>query len=209
MHQLIHCHTLSKPFSKIFLFRIYAPTVQTHPHHIDSIFAETSVRFPQIHTPIQPTQTNPPTTLPTHSTNSTPIQPHKHARKPIHQRHRPTTTLHRFRAHTAPQTHTATQPHKHPQPYAATHRHPQPPQPHSLHRHPQTRDAAPAPDVVDVDVDAVASRNDAIPRRCCSTDTVAESAIRQAKQTGSGHPSAIGQASIRQAKYRIRLDRPD
>ena len=59
MHQLTHCHTLSKPFFKIFLFRIYAPTI--HSTDIDS--DETSVRHPQIHAPIQPPQTNPPTTL--------------------------------------------------------------------------------------------------------------------------------------------------
>ena len=110
MHQQIHCHTLPKPFSHIFLFRIYAPTTQTYPHHIDPVFAETSVRFPQIPRPYSP-------------------------RKPIHQRHCPHPqtqiphpyTPHRFRAHTAPQKHTATQPHKHPQPYAATHATPGPP----------------------------------------------------------------------------------
>ena len=131
MHQLTHCLTLPKPFFKIFLFRIYAPTVQTHPHHIDPVFAETSVRFPQIHAPIQPPQTNPPTTpshkyphpynphkpihqrpqIPTQprTTNTTTIQSHKHAhshRKPIHQRHCPHPqphTRHEFHAHTQPQ----------------------------------------------------------------------------------------------------------
>ena len=76
MHQQTHCLTLPKPFFQIFLFRIYAPTVQTHPHHIDPVFAETSVSgSTNIHTHTA-TQTNPPTTLPTHSTNTTTIQTH-------------------------------------------------------------------------------------------------------------------------------------
>ncbi len=76
MHQQTHCLTLPKPFFQIFLFRIYAPTVQTRPHHIDPVFAETSVSgSTNIHTHTA-TQTNPPTTLPTHSTNTTTIQTH-------------------------------------------------------------------------------------------------------------------------------------
>ena len=58
MHQLTYCHTLPKPFSQIFLFRIYAPTI--HSTDIDS--DETSDRLPHISTPNQPPQTNPPTT---------------------------------------------------------------------------------------------------------------------------------------------------
>ena len=78
MHQQTYCHTLSKPFFKIFLFRIYAPTI----HSTDIDFDETSDRLPHISAPIQHPQTNPPTTLSTHhkyhhthSTNTTPIQP--------------------------------------------------------------------------------------------------------------------------------------
>ena len=78
MHQQTYCHTLLQPFFKIFLLRIYAPTI----HSTDIEFDETSVRHPQIHAPIQPTQTNPPTTQSTHhryhhthSTNTTTIQP--------------------------------------------------------------------------------------------------------------------------------------
>ena len=87
MYQQTYCHTLSKPFFKIFLFRIYVPTIQTYPHHIDSIFAETSVPVSTHSAPIQPPQTNPPTT-----------QPHT-----LHNH-----THHRYRAHTAPQIHTPT-----------------------------------------------------------------------------------------------------
>ena len=139
MHQQTYCHTLPKPFSKIFLFKIYAPTVQTYPHHIDLIFDETSVPVPQIPTPTQP-------------------------RKPIHQRHCP---------HIPHSTNTTTI---------------QPPQTHSptnAQRHRRPLDASPP---TDADVDAVAPRSDAIPRRCCSTDAVAathRSAIGQARQTGS------------------------
>ena len=140
MHQQIHCHTLPKPFFQIFLFRIYAPTVQTHPHHIDPVFAETGIRFPhiprqssprkpihndtvhQISTPIQPPQTNPLTTTDTR----TPQTPHPY-------------THHEFRSNTASTKRT------------------QPRSPTNAHRHP--RDAKPPDDVDD------APRSDAIPRR--------------------------------------------
>ena len=55
MHQLTYCHTLSKPFSQIFLFRIYAPTIYSADFELD----ETSDRLPHISAPIQPPQTNP------------------------------------------------------------------------------------------------------------------------------------------------------
>ena len=89
MHQLTYCHTLSKPFSQIFLFRIYAPTIYSADFELD----ETSDRLPHISAPIQPpqtnpqrhrppnlhvhtaTQTNPPTTT---STNSTPAPTNAH-----------------------------------------------------------------------------------------------------------------------------------
>ena len=161
-----------------------------------------------------------------------PYNPHK----PIHQRHCPhtpqiphpysptNTHANQSTSDTVPQPHSTDsapiQPHKHTQPHSPTntHNHTQPPtDTHSLHTHTASTDthrhddAAPAPDVdvvdaPDADVDAVAPTLTPTRRRCCSTDLVA---IGQAKQTGSGHPSAIGQASIRQAKYRIRLDRPD
>ena len=98
MHQQPYCLTLPKPFFKIFLFRIYAPTI----HSTDIEFDETSVRSPHISAPTQP-------------------------RKPIHQRHCPHPhTRHEFHATTdsapiqPPQT-----PHSHPhtpQPYSL-HRH--------------------------------------------------------------------------------------
>ena len=93
MHQQTYCHTLSKPLSQIFLFRIYAPTT----HAIDLDPDETSVPVStNTHTHTTP-QTNPPTTTDTHPqiphpqtpTNPTPTQiphpysptstqPHKH-----------------------------------------------------------------------------------------------------------------------------------
>ena len=92
MHQQIHCHTLPKPFFKIFLFRIYAPTIHSTDFELD----ETSVRHPQIHTPIQPTQTNPPTTQ---SHRYTPIRPtnqstndHRYTDTQIPRPHGPTNT---------------------------------------------------------------------------------------------------------------------
>ena len=81
MHQQTYCHTLPKPFFKIFLFRIYAPTVQTRPHHIDPVFTETSVSGS--------TNTHTHTTHTNQSTNDT-----------AH-------TLHKYHTHTAPtNTHT-------------------------------------------------------------------------------------------------------
>ena len=80
MHQLTYCHTLPKPFSQIFLFRIYAPTIHSADFELD----ETSHRFTHISAPIQPPQTNPPTT-----TDTTPIQPHKHTTTPSHRYTRP------------------------------------------------------------------------------------------------------------------------
>ena len=95
MHQLTYCHTLPKPFFKIFLFRIYAPTIHSTDFELD----ETSHQFTHISAPIQPPQTNPPTT-----------QSHRYTRqyshtKPIHQR---------------PQTHTHTRTPQIPRPYGPT-----------------------------------------------------------------------------------------
>ena len=94
MHQLTYCHTLPKPFSQIFLFRIYAPTIHSTDFELD----ETSDRFPHISAPIQPPQTNPqrhrPPNLHAHTATQTnpPTTPstksprqHCHT-KPIHQR---------------------------------------------------------------------------------------------------------------------------
>ena len=82
MHQQTYCHTLLQPFFKIFLFRIYAPTIHSIPTPYRLHFVETSDRLPHISAPIQPPQTNPPTTQSTHhkyhhthSTNTTTIQP--------------------------------------------------------------------------------------------------------------------------------------
>ena len=79
MHQQIHCHTLPKPFFQIFLFRIYAPTVQIYPHHIDFELNETSAPV-YTHLRANPATANQSTndTVPQpHSTDSAPIQPHK------------------------------------------------------------------------------------------------------------------------------------
>ena len=82
MHQLIHCHTLLQPFSKIFLFRIYVPTTYT-PAMLDFDLDETSVSGFHKHTR-QTAPANQSTTTP--STKSPrPYNPHK----PIHQRHCP------------------------------------------------------------------------------------------------------------------------
>ena len=98
MYQLIHCHTLLQPFFKIFLFRIYVPTNTHTTQTIDPALDETSVRHPQIYAPIQPPQTNPPTTtdtqIPRQSSHHKPIHndtvpqiPRQHCHtKPIHQR---------------------------------------------------------------------------------------------------------------------------
>ena len=123
MHQQTYCHTLPKPFSQIFLFRIYAPTI--HSTDIDS--DETSDRLPHISAPIQPPQTNPPTTPFPHifrahtatqnqstkrHTNSTPTLPHK-TNPPtptnLHASPHKCTPRQRPQIHAAPQTHT-TQP---------------------------------------------------------------------------------------------------
>ena len=93
MHQQTYCHTLLQPFFKIFLFRIYAPTI----HSTDIDFDETSDRLPHISAPIQHPQTNPPTTPPNLHVHTT--------HKPIHQRPHNTTTdttLHKYHiTHTA------------------------------------------------------------------------------------------------------------
>ena len=135
MHQLIHCHTLLQPFSKIFLFRIYVPTTYT-PAMLDFDLDETSVSGIHKYTHPYNPQTNPPTTTDTRPythkhtpTDTTSIQPHKRTTATPTQTNPPTTqshtqpqiphpyTPHRFRAHTAPQkhSHTAPQtPHRHP-----------------------------------------------------------------------------------------------
>ena len=142
MYQQTYCHTLLQPFFKIFLFRIYAPTI----HSTDIDFDETSVsglhtspRQSSHHKPIH--QRHSPPNLHVHTTH-----------KPIHQRHSPP-NLH---------VHTTHKPiHQRPQTHKPNHRYhtPQIPQPYSptntysptnAQRHPL--DAAQAP--VDVDVDA-------------------------------------------------------
>ena len=75
MHQQTYCHTLLQPFFKIFLFRIYAPTI--HSTDIDS--DETSAPA-STHLRANPATTNQSTNdtqIPnhTHTTNSAPIQP--------------------------------------------------------------------------------------------------------------------------------------
>ena len=137
MHQQTHCHALSKPFSKIFLFRIYAPTVQTHPHHIDSIFAETSV-------PVS-TNTHAHTTPTNQSTNDT---AHTYHAPQIPHPYSPTNThANQSTSDTVPQPHSTDsapiQPHKHTQPHSPTntHNHTQPPtDTHSLHTHTASTD---------------------------------------------------------------------
>ena len=121
MHQQTYCHTLPKPFSKIFLFRIYAPTI----HSTDIDFDETSDRFTHISAPIQPPQINPPTTTDT--------RPYTH-----------TTDTH---THTAPQPHatdTAPQPHNDTNAQTPTRRSPGPP---TQTLTPSHREAMPYPDV--------------------------------------------------------------
>ena len=105
MHQQIHCHTLPKPFSKIFLFRIYAPTI----YNIDFELNETSAPV-YTHLRAHPASTN-------QSTNDT-VHTHKHR---YHTHTHPTDS-----APIQPHKNTATQPHKHPQPYADTHATPSP-----------------------------------------------------------------------------------
>ena len=112
MHQQTYCHTLPKPFSKIFLFRIYAPTI----HSTDFKFGETSVRLTHISAPIQPPQTNPPTTQSTKFPRSS---SHTNQSTNDHRRTNQTTdtTLHKYHTHTAStptySLHKHTQPHKH------------------------------------------------------------------------------------------------
>ena len=160
MHQQTYCHTLPKPFFKIFLFRIYASTNPHTSHAIDSALNETSVRHPQIPTPTQP-------------------------HKPIHQRHCPHTPQIPHTTDSAP-IHTP----QIPRPYCPTNTQPySPTNTHSLHKHTastHTLDAGPPTDV-DVDVDADAQT--LMQHRCNrSPDALAathRSAIGQARQTGS------------------------
>ena len=95
MYQLIHCHTLPKPFSQIFLFRIYAPTTYTHQPCLTLISRDQRSGFNKFHALTQPPQTNPPTTTDTHCRFHT----------------------HKFHTHTAPQTNSNRPPHTdtHPQ----------------------------------------------------------------------------------------------
>ena len=183
MHQLIHCHTLLQPFSKIFLFRIYVPTTYT-PAMLDFDLDETSVSGIHKYTHPYNPQTNPPTTTDTHPythkhtpTDTTSIQPHKRTTAtptqtnppttPSTQPHTTDTTFHKYHNHTA-STNT----------YSPT----------NTQRHKHPLDAAQAPVDVDVDVDA-----DDVPtlmqHRCRhSPDALAathQSAIGQARQTGS------------------------
>ena len=132
MHQLIHCHTLLQPFSKIFLFRIYVPTTYT-PAMLDFDLDETSVSGFHKHTR-QTAPANQSTTTP--STKSPrPYNPHK----PIHQRPQ----IH------APNTHSqATEP----RPYSPTNAHNHTTSTIDAHSPPTRRTDAPA----DADVDAVA-----------------------------------------------------
>ena len=108
MYQQTHCHTLPKPFSKIFFFRIYVPTTYIHQPCLTLILPRPAFRSPQIPTPAQPAN---------QSTNDT-VHTHKH-RYPHNHKFR-AHTHHRYRAHPASTTthnHTAstnTQPHRHP-----------------------------------------------------------------------------------------------
>ena len=208
MHQQTYCHTLPKPFFKIFLFRIYAPTVQTRPHHIDPIFAETSV-------PVS-TNTHAHTASTNQSTNDTvqhtPQIPHPY-------------THHEFRAHTAPQTHTPIQSHKRTRPHSH-HKRTQPPQTHNSHKPTPTPTRRQAPTTLSthreampyLDVDAQPASSGLTVRpsgrtRRRSPDAVAEFAIGQTRhQAGCALNHTPDQAthsqsdrpSTRQAKYRIR-----
>ena len=207
MHQQPYCLTLPKPFFKIFLFRIYAPTT----HSTDIEFDETSVsgfhtspRQSSPHKPIHQrhcphTPQTPQIPQPYTTTNSThaPVQPPQTPQIP-----QPYTTTNSTHAPVQPpQTPTTIQPHTH-----TLHKHPHP---YSLHRHPQphkhTHDAGPP---TDADVDAVAPTLTPTRRRCCSTDLVA---IGQARYRIRPHKNRQYQSTpaIGQARYRIRLDRPD
>ena len=181
MHQQIHCHTLPKPFSKIFFFRIYAPTI--HSTDIDS--AETSAPV-YTHLRANPaTQTNPPTTPSTKS--SRPYSPHK----PIHQRHRST--------HTTGTTHSAdsapTQPHKRTQ---TPTRRQAPPTTLTTHR-----EAMP---YLDVDAQPASSGLTVRPSgrtRRRSTDAVAAFATGQAR-----YQARSGQTRLDQVRTCTRFNRP-
>ena len=87
MHQQTYCHTLLQPFFKIFLFRIYAPTI----HSTDIEFDETSVPVPHI------------------------PRPHCHANQSTNDPQSPshTTTHHRYHTPQIPQPYSL---HKHIQP---------------------------------------------------------------------------------------------
>ena len=132
MYQQTYCLTLPKPFFKIFLFRIYAPTI----HSTDIDFDETSVsglhtspRQSSHHKPIH--QRHSPPNLHVHTTH-----------KPIHQRHCP-------QPHT-PQIHTPQIPRQY-----SLHKHIQPPQTQTpTHRHIRRRAAPDVVDALDADVDA-------------------------------------------------------
>ena len=100
MHQLIHCHTLLQPFSKIFLFRIYVPTTYT-PAMLDFDLDETSVSGFHKHT----RQTAPAN----QSTNDT-----VHTLQISHTHSTNTTTIQPPQTHTAPQTHNDTNAHSTP-----------------------------------------------------------------------------------------------
>ena len=104
MYQLIHCHTLPKPFSQIFLFRIYAPTTYTHQPCLTLISTRPALRFQQI-----PRAHTAPTNQSTNDHRHTLPIPHPQIPHP----HCPTNT----RAHTAPQTNSNRPPHTdtHPQ----------------------------------------------------------------------------------------------
>ena len=138
MHQQTYCHTLLQPFFKIFLFRIYAPTIHSTDFELD----ETSDRLthisrahPAIHKPIHQRHSPPNFHANTATTNQS-TNDHRRTNQTTDTTlpQIPPYTLHKYHNHTVPQTHTAstnTQPHK--------------------HRHPL--DASPPTDA-DVDVDA-------------------------------------------------------
>ena len=90
MHQQTYCHTLSKPFFKIFLFRIYAPTI----HSTDIDFDETSAPV-YTHLRAHPASTN-------QSTNDT-AHTHNH-RYTLHKYHNHTASTNTYSLHKHPQT---------------------------------------------------------------------------------------------------------
>ena len=166
MHQQTYCLTLPKPFFKIFLFRIYAPTI----HSTDIDFDETSVsgihtspRQSSHHKPIH--QRHSPPNLHVHTTH-----------KPIHQRPQTHKPNHRYHTPQIPQPYKfLPQPHKHIQP-PQTHTHDAQPA-HSTQARPPTQ--------------TLTLTLTPMHRRCCSTDAVAApcTAVHckfgQARQTGS------------------------